>query len=359
MSGHGLEINNRIKFIAALALTSTINTQALAAPQGIETIGSSQSPSVALIQYSNPEAHVQVSYPRTWKLSLHPDKDTPFKITNPSGGDIAFGINNDPQITPDKLAKLLPTIVFSQLQDFKLLAERKIYLGLSRTIEGTVLDVSFDMNGFPVQQRYVLFNNAGRTASVTYTNAASLFNNSLPAVNDFLLSIRPSESAATGSVNQQPVSAFDYYHSPSIPLAFAYPSGWQITETSEPDHPVQIQGTDSAHHTGAITIFTGVLHPNAGLEESFSALEERYFKSKPGYRQVHQESMSFGSGNKIDGIIHESIYQDHGMPTQLHSAFFKDKNNNAYMFALVTYIWKDSDANSLFRKVLATVRLEP
>ena len=130
-----------------------------------------------------------------------------------------------------------------------------------------------------------------------------------------------------------------------------------MSQTGNPDHPLEISGSDNAGHQGMIALFSGELHPLATVDQTVQSIEERHFQSKTSYRLIKSETISFGSSAKLEGIEHESSYQEAGQPVKQYALFFRNKGElNALIFA--GFGWKDSEVNNLFHKILASVDTE-
>jgi len=328
-----------------------------------EAIPASGTPSQSFSEYSDAQSGLIVKYPRGWTLQLHPDKDVLFKFSgtkDEASGEMAVSANTDPAASAEKLLKMYQLMMFSQLQNFKSIAEKKIAFGVDRKFEGLSQDVAFDMGGLPVRQRYVLFDHNGKAVTIKFTSAAPQFDKLLPTYDDMLLSVRPTTGASTQdrAATGGGASTLVRLQSSSSPVRFAYPSGWSVTEKREdPDNPLAISGTDAAGHPGSIGLFSGDLHPNASLEQAVQALEERHFSRRAEFKTTRQETVNFGSSSRLSGIVHESTFNQGGFPAAQKAVFFRE-GNRLYVIALTGVAWKESEMNILFQKLLATVESE-
>jgi len=347
--------------LAAAALTTLDRTAALSY-DSVEFIPASGGPGQSLSDYHNAQLGLDLKYPSGWNVQSQPDKDSLVKIggsKNNTSGEVAVSVNSDPNMTGNNMSKVMQMMFWRQLQNYKLISEKNIAFGPNRKLRGVMDDLSFEMNGTPIRQRYVFFEHGGRVVVLTFTSPAQGFEKLVPTYNDILLAVTPSQPGGERKTEKHGTEdgawQLTRIQPEGLPMHFGYPKGWSVLQRhDDPDHPLEVAGQDAAGHNASIAVFNGDLHPYASVEQAIQGIEERYLKTKSSYRQTKHENISFGSSSKLDGIVHESSFEDHGAMAAQRAVFFR-QGDKLFVLMFTSFGWKDNEANSLFHKILASV----
>lgn len=352
--------------VCALLLSVLSGSQFAWAAGHSDAIPASGSPAKYFTRYQSTAAGITIDYPRGWKIVQHPDKDCLVKfqsMDNSSGGEISLSRISGPTANVRDTAHLFETAIFPKLQNYKKLQERKISFGPNHNLEGDLFDISFEFGTTAVNQRYVFFPHGPNVLTLAFTSAASAFSELTPVFNDVLLSVqltRPSANGSThGATTEKDNTHFQLtpFRAKNIPFRFAYPSDWSAELRNDPDHPLEITGKDSHGHVAVLSLYTNDWNPDANLEQIAQAVDNRYLANKPGYRQTKCESVSFGSGSGLDGVVREASFQENGIPAKQIAVFFRDKER-LEVISLTSFGWNESSINALFHKLLATIELD-
>lgn len=113
---------------------------------------------------------VQFDYPRAWKVTKHPDKDTLVKVSGGDGlGELSLSqLDNGAHLQLTEWLKLIDYHFFSKLADFKEVERKYVFIGRNKNIPALSRQVRFSFQGFPVRQDMVLIPAGGTIYTMSY-----------------------------------------------------------------------------------------------------------------------------------------------------------------------------------------------
>src|SRR5690606_14448322 len=134
-----------------------------------------------------------------------------------------------------------------------IIREKKILFGSSRKIEGILEDAYLDINGAPIFQRIIFFEDPdGKTAyTLNFISTRDKIATMTPVFNRILLSVnfkgasqidsyKSAATKAAKAVTKDTVSLNARY----APIAIDYPRGWKVQENTG-DNPIAIEGKNA------------------------------------------------------------------------------------------------------------------
>jgi hypothetical protein len=328
-----------------------------------------------LTDYYVKDAGMTVSYPRSWKVEEHPEKGTAVKFTDTAPGSIAnysVMVSQNTGGSLDTYVRVVEDAFLSHLPAYKRLDQREVAIGRNRRMTATSNLFTFDMNGIAIKERMTMFPLGTNWVTIAFAAIDSQFDKANPLSNQVLVSISPSApgnrlpnataavpvAGTTGSAAHRSGESYEFStcQQEKGPVAFAYPKNWQVEHLDDPDHPLKISSKESNGSFAEMNLYCGDMHPYATVEQMLQSLEDKYYAGKKNYRLAHQDPGSFGAGGSLQGICQEVSFEQNGMQVRQKMAAFQVKDK-IYVLSLVSPNWKDSEMQSLFSKVLATVRL--
>ncbi|MBI1271149.1 hypothetical protein GC174_12020 [bacterium] len=320
----------------------------------------------------NSAGSIAFSAPSAWQAKEKDDENMMVKL----GGDIAGSGSGEMSISrhvgegktsAEDLKELINRFFLAKLPNHKIIQEKKIFFGSSRKIEGILEDAYLDVNGAPIFQRIIFFEDPdGKTAyTLNFISTRDKIATMTPVFNRILLSVNfkgASQSAsyksaaATKAVKKDTVSLNARY----APIAIDYPRGWKVEENTG-DNPIAIEGKNAAGKTANISVHKGPMHPYWSIEDVANSLEKEHMTPHQAYHRVNRSPKTFGSGSAggIQGIVQESTFKDDksGAEIKQMTAYFND-DKNVYVLTMSSTDWKASDMHQAFHKILASLRLK-
>ncbi len=320
----------------------------------------------------NSAGSISFSVPNTWQDKEKDDENMLVKL----GGDIAGSGTGEMSISrhvgegktsAEDLKELINRFFLAKLPNHKIIQEKKILFGSSRKIEGILEDAFLDVNGAPIFQRIIFFEDPdGKTAyTLNFISTRDKIATMTPVFNRILLSVdfkgssqsrSYKSAAATKAVKKDTVSLNARY----APIAIDYPRGWKVQENTG-DNPIAIEGKNAAGKTANISVHKGPMHPYWSIEDVADSLEKEYMTPHQAYHRVNRSPKTFGSGSAggIQGIVQESTFKDDksGAEIKQMTAYFNDEKN-VYVLTMSSTDWKASDMHQAFHKMLASLRLQ-
>ncbi|MBZ0188947.1 MAG: DUF1795 domain-containing protein, partial [Candidatus Obscuribacterales bacterium] len=298
------------------------------------------------------------SYPASWKRSEDKDKNTLVKysgrINNDYLSEVKLARHDDPEMKAEPLKSIIDAIYLAKLPAFKKIEEKTINFGKNRNIKGQLEDVSFELNGMKIIQRYVFFDAPDGAYTFSFTSPAAQFVKTVPTINQILLSF------TTVGGNSSPVSrtssTTSYFSSKSLPVSLGYPANWSISETEEYDHPLKITGKNDNGQPVEINMHEGDMPPYYSIEQVADELEKKFYANQKNFRRVSRCQKNFGANSHVPGLIQENSFQYKGTPVKQLVAFF-EHNGKAFAVSMLSPGWKESEMHHIFNKMLATIKL--
>lgn len=317
-----------------------------------------------LSNFSVKEAGINVAYPTGWKVQEHSDKDNLVKFSGSTSdgasGEISVNACKQNGVSLEAFAKLLQDILVSKIPSYRVTKQTTINIGRQKNIKALCRDASFSVGTMSIKQRYVLFNCLDNVVTVSLISPNSQFEKLVPLSNEVFDSIISSagtqrdasrlESAST------PGNQYIDYRDKKVPVSFSYPKGWTSEDAEDRDHLAKLVGHYPDGSIAEISLYCGDSHPFVSMEQMLQELENRFYSDRKDYRLVRQEPAAFGSGTNIQGIAQEVSFDYKGMNVKQCFVCFPCKEKY-YLLSVLSPNLKDSELQSLFHKVIATIRL--
>jgi hypothetical protein len=113
---------------------------------------------------------VQFAYPRAWKVTKRPDKDTLVKVSGGDGlGELSLSqLDNGARLQLTEWLKLIDYHFFSKLPDFREAERQYVLVGKSKDIPALSRQVRFSFQGIPIRQDMVLIPAGGTIYTLSY-----------------------------------------------------------------------------------------------------------------------------------------------------------------------------------------------
>lgn len=317
----------------------------------------------------NSAGSIAFSAPSAWQNKEKDDENMLVKL----GGDIAGSGTGEMSISrhvgegktsAEDLKELINRFFLAKLPNHKIIQEKKIFFGSSRKIEGILEDAFLDVNGAPIFQRTIFFEDPdGKTAySLNFISTRDKIATMTPVFNRILLSLNFKGASQNRSyksaspVRKDSTSLTARY----APVSIDYPRGWKVEENTG-DNPVNIEGKNAAGKIARVSIHKGAMHPYWNIEDVADSLEKEHMTPRQSYHRVNRSAKTFGSGSSsgIHGIVQESTFKDDksGAETKQMTAYFND-DKNVYVLTMSSTDWKASEMHQAFHKMLASLRLQ-
>jgi len=358
-----------IKTSLSLALCTTLFPALAfaASPQNAEHLPSVTLNKVTMIPFTDAKSGISFSFPGDWKESKALDADDIVKIEGQLDGNkngevkLAIFKSDDGKITPQFAKSAVHQFIFPKLNEFKLLQEKRVAIGVSRRIPAEMEDVEFNIGGIKVRQKYIYFSTASGTYHFVFTSPAAHFDALVPLYNNILLSMQVSSPGAskqpTTTALQKTAVVEKRFDNAQLPFSFAYPGSWKVEPTGNHDEVAKVEGHGPKGEIAYIVVHQGDVHPDWTLDQVAEALEKEFFETQPKFNRLSKQSQNFGSMSKVHGVIEEHTFDLNGAQVKQMVAIFTH-NGKAFAISQVTAGWKEGDTRQLFAKTLAGIRMK-
>lgn len=315
--------------------------------------------------FKNPGTIVSFKYPRGWQPQKVEEKDTIIKLTGTANGDlngdISLGKFGDASVKAETARRLVEDLIFAKLENFKKIQQKTIGIGPSRKLVGYLEDVSFTYGGINASQRWVFFDSALGTHYLTFTAPTAQFNALMPIYNEVLLSVSNggsstaiASSATSGKNTSASEGELSRYQSPTLPVTFSYPAGWQVEDEAAGDQAVKITGKNKEGHPAEFTVYRGSSMQWTSTEQLADTIEKEFYQPQDSFRRVNRQTKDFGN---ISGVIQENSFKYKGLPVKQLVAIF-EHDDKAYAMSFISPGWKESEMRNMFHRVLATMSVK-
>ena len=314
----------------------------------------------------NSAGSIAFSAPSAWQAKEKDDENMLVKL----GGDIAGSGTGEMSISrhvgegktsAEDLKELINRFFLAKLPNHKIIQEKKIFFGSSRKIEGILEDAYLDVNGAPIFQRIIFFEDPdGKTAySLNFISTRDKIATMTPIFNRILLSLNFKGASQNGIYKSAAATRkeSDSLNARYAPITIDYPRGWTVVENTG-DNPVNIEGKNAAGKSAHISIHKGAMHPYWNIDDVADSLEKEHMTPRQSYHRINRSQKTFGSGG-IQGIVQESTFKDDksGAEIKQMTAYFND-DKNVYVLTMSSTDWKASEMHQAFHKMLASLRLQ-
>ncbi|HEY9785124.1 MAG TPA: hypothetical protein V6D17_06955, partial [Candidatus Obscuribacterales bacterium] len=227
-------------------VSASSTTGAAANLEPMENFSASVRTTQPFVTYRNSESGMSLLYPRGWKVTERPDKDTLFKIEG-AGAELSAGVAEGAGITKETVARLWEELILSQLAKYRLVKEQVGRIGPARSIQCLSKLVQFQLGDVPVSQRWFFFGQQGRIYHVAFSAASKQFEQVAPLMQNMMASITFTSPGVVRQTQRpsEVTAQLNYYRSSKGDVAFAYPKGWEVLEHPDPDTLVKITGKNN------------------------------------------------------------------------------------------------------------------
>lgn len=324
--------------------------------------------------FKNPGTIVSFKYPHGWQPQKTEDKDTIIKLSGTTdgglNGEISLGKFGDTSVKAETARHLVEDLIFAKLENFRKIQQKTIALGANRKLVGYLEDVSFTVGGMNASQRWVFFDSPLGAHYLTFTAPVAQFSALMPIYNEVLLSVSDggsSTSAMAGATASDANGGIDSagatwgqlsrYQSPTLPVTFSYPAGWQIEDEAAGDMAVKITGKNKEGQAAEITVYRGSSLPWTSTEQLADAIEKEFYQPQDSFRRVNRQTKDFGNMSKMSGVIQENSFKYKGQPVKQLVAIF-EHDDRAYAMSFISPGWKESEMRQLFHRILATMSVK-